>query len=713
MDSSGRRKKQTRLFAILYLISVILFVLTGLQCNRQTLGPVLFRLEPDRLDGMDGLSGDWQSRDGQVIQEAALGTSFLLTSETDWNNYSASVRLRLPEQRVGAEAGLVFHFADQQDFLVLSLQARKGGSFVVLRKATAKPGLSLVADQQPLEPSLSDWNELRVDVHGAEVSCYVNGFPGPAYLFEGTPPDYNSHGKTWDSNPVVGRVGLFTQDSAAEYEHFQVRQLNRFEHIVTPQRGRHDQQGRLLPRQSYAETMSLFSEWLYSSGQVVDASEAPISRQNDPPYLLTNFVTSGDKLLGVGGEFAFNHAMLISGAVQYYIYSGQGRYLDLARNVADWEIRNSTPEDWALPHLPPSFVKFNPDGSWQGLDWGLEPDKSAYVGLAYLKLYAATKQTKYLEAAVKIAETLEEYQSPEGNWPFRINAQTGEVKEGYTCSQLWYVWFFENLSQITGEKRYMQRRDRAFQWLLENPVRTDKWLGLYGDIVSGAESYDQWVALETAMYLIDRREENPDYVRKAQSILDWVNRVLVVDYGFHPGVPGVVEQSQYKVVLTHHELRLAEVYAKLWEATGVEDYKRRAIEIANSVTWCMMSDGKIRQGFWYHAWGIPLILSFNDQFSRLMSSIPETAQQDENHLLQTTSFVNGVRYWRRAVEYETQSASYDRLVVGSAPVRIISGGNVLMENQNPRSAENSWRYDSRTGLLEINHRDTDVKVFLE
>lgn len=172
--------------------------------------------------------------------------------------------------------------------------------------------------------------------------------------------------------------------------------------------------------------------------------------------------------------------------------------------------------------MPPSFVKFNPDGSWQGLDWGLKPDKSAYVGLAYLKLYAATKQTRYLEAAVKIAETLEEYQSPEGNWPFRINAQTGDVKEGYTCSQLWYVWFIENLSQITGEKRYMQRRDRAFLWLLENPVRTDKWLGLYGDVVSGAESYDQWVALETAMYLIDRREENPDYVRKAQSILDWV-----------------------------------------------------------------------------------------------------------------------------------------------------------------------------------------------
>ena len=37
--------------------------------------------------------------------------------------------------------------------------------------------------------------------------------------------------------------------------------------------------------------------------------------------------------------------------------------------------------------------------------------------------------------------------------------------------------------------------------------------------------------------------------------------MLVVDYGFFPNVPGVVEQSQCRVVLTHHELRLAEVYA--------------------------------------------------------------------------------------------------------------------------------------------------------
>ena len=70
------------------------------------------------------------------------------------------------------------------------------------------------------------------------------------------------------------------------------------------------------------------------------------------------------------------------------------------------------------------------------------------------------------------------------------------------------------------------------------------------------------------MYLLDRRAQHPEYVNVAKGILDWLNSFLVVDYGFFPGIPGLVEQSQYKVVLTHHELRLAEMYAKLWEATG-------------------------------------------------------------------------------------------------------------------------------------------------
>ena len=212
------------------------------------------------------------------------------------------------------------------------------------------------------------------------------------------------------------------------------------------------------------------------------------------------------------------------------------------------------------------------------------------------------------------------------------------------------------------------------------------------------------------MYLIDHRAENPRYVDQAKEILDWANRTMVVYPGLHPGIPGLIEQSQYVVVLTHHELRFAELYGKLWEATGDEKYKEMAEQIGNSVTWCLMSDGKMRQGFWYHAWGIPLILIFNDQFSRLMASVPETAPKGENHLLQATGFVEKVNYGQQEVSYRTSGESSDVLTVIGQPKAVKAGGNALGERSNPANGQDGWNYDSATQELRISHHAPDVTI---
>jgi hypothetical protein len=654
--------------------------------------------------------GEWRAANGHVVQKQDKGTSLLLFGDRNWGDYSVSVRVRLPQSTSEAEAGLLIHFNDMDDYLVFSVKNRKGGPEAILRIVHKKPGMSIYADESPIADSLERWHELKADVHGVDIQGYVDGKLCVAYSFQGTPPPYNTHGKTWDPDLDHGWTGILAVDTPAEYADFRVRPLAASIHIVTPQRGAWSLQGKLLPRQSYADTMQRLTDWLMQSSKVIYTGKAPATLRGEEPYLLGSFVTSDNQLLGTGGEFAFNHALLISGAVQYYIFTGERKYLRIAEETADWEIAHSTPADWAWPNMAPSFITFKSDGTWEGQDWGLEPDKSAYMGFSYLKLYATDGDEKYLQAARKIAATLEQHQDPEGNFPFRVNARTGEVKYAYTCSQLWYVWFFEKLAEITGDNSYMKFRQGAFQWLLNNPVKTNRWLGLYGDIASGAKSYDQWVALETGMYLIDRRAHHPEYVSIAKGILNWLNSFLVVDYGFFPGIPGVVEQSQYKVVLTHHELRLAEMYAKLWEANGDPKDRDMAEQIANSVTWNLMSDGKMRQGFWYHAWGVPLGLSFNDQFSRIMACIPETAPKGENHLLQSTSFVKAIEYQPTGISYHTVGESYDYLVVASAPKLVRSGGRLLPAVKDPRVETEGWNYNERTGLFRVRHAASDVEV---
>jgi hypothetical protein len=428
---------------------------------------------------------------------------------------------------------------------------------------------------------------------------------------------------------------------------------------------------------------------------------------------LTNFVAADDNIWALGGEFAFNHSLLITGSIEYALFSGDRRYLEIARDVADWHLSNRTPEDWAFSHAPPSVVSYLPDGSWEGEDWGLEVDKSAYMGLAYLKLYAATEEKKYLAGATDIATTSGQYQSADGSWPFRINAQTGEVQQGYACSQLWYVWFFERLALINGSEEDLERSQRAFQWLLDNPVKTNKWQGLYGDIPSGQESYDQWVALETIMTILDRRDEVPGAIETCKSLFKWVEENLIVDYGFHPGVPGVLEQTAYRVVLTHHQLRLAEVYAKFYDVTGEVAYKKKAIETANSVTWCQMSDGKIRQGFWYHAVASPLVLSFNEQFCRIMSCIPETAPPRENHLLTYTGLIRKVSYKTKRVSYRAMGKGAEWLKLTGRPKKVRGAGKEASSREELAGLDEGWFWDQSGGLLNIRRTGERVRIDIE
>jgi len=676
------------------------------------------------------IGGIWSSSQSEFTQTAVSEKpALMIVGEDNWNDYSICAKVRIKEAGPDSEAGLVFQFADPSFYLVYSISVRKGGPFAVLRIELpnelrlmgdrTKPGerVTFTGDQswQP-NLDLNAWHELRADVHNAEVTCFLDGEPVVNYWFMGTPPPYDQLGPMWPTDPTHGKVGLMARNCPAEFRDCVLKPLRDYSHIVTPNRGLRDKTGMLLPRQSYAETMKRFTEWMIRSPRIVDTRRAPGPVQALPPYLLVSFVTEDDQLWELhfnterGAEFAFNHSLLINGAVQYYIFSGDRAALEIAQTTADWHLRNLTPSNWAAPHLPPSVVKYLPDGTWVGEEWGLEPDKSAYMGLSLLRLYAVTGQDRYLQGAKNIAQTLRQFQREDGSWPFRINTRTGEVKEGYTCSQLWYVWFFEQLAELTGNKEDLERKEKALQWILKNPVRDNRWIGLYGDVTGGLESYDQWVALETAMYLLDHEDEILGAVQIAEEIIDWVERTLVVNYGLHPRVPGLVEQSAYRVVLTHHQLRYAEAYAKIYEATGKESYKRTAMEIANSVTWCLMSDGKLRLGFWHDAHNVPMVLCFNQQFSRIMSCIPETAPNSENHILRNSAFIREAVYSPNGIRYETVGPGEEYLKVYKKPGTIFVDGAPLPRLEKWGYREEGWWYDESSHLLKVAHRRTRIKI---
>ena len=140
----------------------------------------------------------------------------------------------------------------------------------------------------------------------------------------------------WSVDPIQGRMGLISIGWPAEFLQIEVSRLSDLSHIHTPLSGKRDSAGRLLPRQSYSETMQRFTEWVLHSEEVVEKDAAPPSQRHLEPLVLSIWVFSDDEGLNFDvGEFAFNAGMFISGTVQYYLYTGDTRILEKATRLAD------------------------------------------------------------------------------------------------------------------------------------------------------------------------------------------------------------------------------------------------------------------------------------------------------------------------------------------------------------------------------------------
>ena len=136
---------------------------------------------------------------------------------------------------------------------------------------------------------------------------------------------------------------------------------------------------------------------------------------------------------GIGGDQLM---MALSSWDLYYNYTGDESIIENMKYMADYYLANSlsAPES-AWPNLPYPYNMDVEKGIYDGdmilgKDY-LQPDKAGSFAYELIHLYKKTGDEKYLDAAIKIANTLANKVQP-GNadsspWPFKVNAKTGET----------------------------------------------------------------------------------------------------------------------------------------------------------------------------------------------------------------------------------------------------------------------------------------------
>jgi hypothetical protein len=275
--------------------------------------------------------------------------------------------------------------------------------------------------------------------------------------------------------------------------------------------------------------------------------------------------------------------------------------LKTATNAADSLINTSFPADWKCAFLS-LHVDIGP--AWSAYlkggqpfdDWlkGVHNGIGAYrqhwncraneIGQAYLDVYDATRDTKYLEAAKRVADAYRNLQLPCGTWYDTIHPKTGEpTDKDALCPPATMIRFLDRLSLQYGIHDYEKTADRAFDWLMENQAKPFHFAAHFWDVptLNRTQLYGDAGALasaDAAVCLFNRAAKNPEYVVLGEDLLRFIEDQLISWDDSGRGY--VSEQYGYMVKVGISGGEVADAYWRAFEATGKPLYLAKGLGVA-------------------------------------------------------------------------------------------------------------------------------------
>ena len=438
---------------------------------------------------------------------------------------------------------------------------------------------------------------------------------------------------------------------------------------------------------------------------------------------------------GIGGDQVM---MALSSWNLYYDYTGDESVLENMQYMADYYLAHSlSSSSCKWPDLPFPYNDSVEYGNYDGdmiLGKGfLQPDKAGSFGFELVHLYKKTGNEKYLEAAIKIANTLAGKVQPGDNdhspWPFKVNAETGEPG-AIVDQEVWY----EGMSKDIGKKRaiikksdyatnwtatlglfdelialqkgdsiaYRKAFDITLNWLKTYPAKTNKWGPFFEDVPRWSDTQINGVSY--AMYILEHPGLDPDWKNTVAHILAWVHRELGDKQYIKYGVVTTDEQTAYRVPGNSHSSREASAELLYWAKTGDTTYLRNAIRELNWATYMVDTDGKN----FYPTNDIWMTDGYGDyvrHYLRAMAAVPQLAPDNGDHMLHTSSVVKNITYQPAEIKYSVfDPASREVFRLTDKPRKIlVNNGASLQQTEDSEPQGWTWQLLDKGGVLTISH----------
>lgn len=285
--------------------------------------------------------------------------------------------------------------------------------------------------------------------------------------------------------------------------------------------------------------------------------------------------------------------------------------LKQARQYGDWLLKNRLPSDWRCGLFPFSTIE---QGKAEGYIEGknITLFRAGRVGEAMIALYQQFKDERYLVYAHHIADTLVSLQKVDGSWPYRVDPRDGKVVEAYTSNAVSPARLLGMLEKIKPDAKYSESRIKAINWVLENPVKTKLWQGMYEDISAKIpyQNLEHFDTNEMIRYLGYYHSNDPSSVRIAEDLNRYIEDQFVIWQtgdkccSDHCPTPTVLEQyTCYRPMEVHTGIWIMSLLS-LHSSTGNKEYLTKAINAGNSIVSAQQKNGA------YSTWG------FDTRFGR-------------------------------------------------------------------------------------------------
>ncbi len=462
-----------------------------------------------------------------------------------------------------------------------------------------------------------------------------------------------------------------------------------------------DEQGRLLPWTSYDHII----QW--SVNFINHCPTRQTKFGEDPWYLVTAKFDENGEYLKKQNNQGSNIYFAMETAKKYYAYSGDPSLFKVVRLLMDRVLLYCTPADWSWPHVPRTQDD-TPDGEYTD-EWG-EPDKMCLVAIGCLDFYKYSGEKKYLEAALRIARTVNKHILPgdeqHSPLPFRVHLQTGRVVDTYDAGLISVVKCFSSLLPFcssTEQEDLQKNSNVVWQWLLKYPMTNYRWSGYYEDVVSNHDNLNQHTPLETARYILQHPEIDPDYQRHVPDLLRWVENRFGKTKRY--GATSICEQDSCFMEMSSHTARYASVVALWYGVSGLEkDYEeaRAAFALATYSAYNKYSkDGKAINyvGIGYSdPWFSDSYFDYLTHIFDGLAEIPAMMMQQRDRMLKSTAIVQSIKYGDKKISYRTYEPDGDELLHLTFTPRVYGDGRPL-----PASAWQFGEYRRAQNILRI-HR---------